>query len=240
MANALIDILEKKSDKSIKLLFNLVKDFQGANNRYGQLAVTDFLDYLVSNAANLLDSIKCAIGTTLQCNSCKWVCYYCSGCLFKLHIPPGHRKSLDLQELLDYNSGFSSRTEAVWCEHCRSKTGQHATYESHSDIILFELIRVHEAKEYSRRHWLKYTIPINFSTRNISLFGTRKYHVTATCHHKGSLAQGHWYTKVCLSDERWYELNDLKPRHTKSSRPGIKDSTVVVLLCVAADRLMGF
>ena len=117
------------------------------------------------------------------------------------------------------------------------KTNQNAIYESDSDVILFEVIRVQECVKDLGNGWAKNTIPINFSTRNITLFGSRKYHVIGTCHHTGSLTHGHWYLKMCLSDGQWWELNDLKAKHTKSTCPGVRDATVVVLLCVATDKL---
>ena len=55
----------------IRQLFNLVKDFHGINNRYGQIAVPDFLEYLAAQLPQL-QSFHFQLITKLQCGMCRW------------------------------------------------------------------------------------------------------------------------------------------------------------------------
>ena len=180
------------------------------------------------------------INKKLQCAQCQWISSTLSeDVLFRLYIPPGLRNSISLTELLAYNSRtILQGSNAVWCGRCNTNTKKVDTRESSSDIILLEIIRVTNKSEDPRHPtWSKNSIQITFPVSDVILFGSRKYNLAGTCHHRGSLKCGHWLTKLCLNDGSWYELDDLKPKHFKSPPPGSSDSTVVVLLFLAADKL---
>jgi ubiquitin C-terminal hydrolase len=236
LINALSTIFNGKSTLAVDNFFHSVKDFNGLNNRFGQLAVSDFLEYLVSQAPNVLSTVRCSINKRLQCLKCQWISSTSSEDIFyRLYIPPGFRNSISLTDLVNYNS--RSRlygANSLWCGNCGIKTEQSDVRDSNSDIIMFEIIRV---TRNSQSVWTKNCLPINFTDRNIS-FGSRKYHLAGTCHHKGTLKFGHWITKLCLSDGNWYELNDLKITHQKTMAPGSNDSTAVILVFLAADKFL--
>src|SRR5947209_2000389 len=99
---------------------------------------------------------------------------------------------------------------------------------------MFEIIRV--TKVNSR--WIKNTTPISFPTNGIVFPGSdRIYNVIGACNHKGSLRSGHWFTKLRMSDNRWFVLDDLQSQHRVSDAPGINDSSTVVLVLVADDKV---
>jgi ubiquitin C-terminal hydrolase len=56
------------------------------------------------------------------------------------------------------------------------------------------------------------------------------------CNHRGSLNGGHWLTKE-LTETGWYELDDLKTSVNVTNPPGLDDTSVVVLLLIAEDKL---
>ena len=83
----------------------------------------------------------------------------------------------------------------------------------------------------------KTTSVINFPITKLALPGfSRLYRVAASCDHSGSLLGGHWFTKLCTSDGVWYVLDDLKVKSLVTRPPGIKHSSVAVIL-IAEDKL---
>ena len=105
--------------------------------------------------------------------------------------------------------------------------------ESCPNVLVIEIVRV------TNQHggWRKNAAGISFSLSNLSLPGfSKKYRVVATCHHSGSLMGGHWFTKE-LTEEGWYELNDLKKGNLLTDPPGHNDVSVVLLLLIAEDKL---
>ena len=100
-------------------------------------------------------------------------------------------------------------------------------------MFLIEIIRVTESKKHC---WLKNSASISFPLERVDLPGfSRSYRVVASCHHRGSLTGGHWFTKV-LTKHRWYELDDLKTKNLVTNPPGVKDASAVVLLLIADDK----
>ena len=100
-------------------------------------------------------------------------------------------------------------------------------------MLLIEIIRVTDVKV---NRWLKNSAPISFPVSQVDLLGfSRHYRVVASCHHRGSIAGGHWLTKT-LTNHGWYELDDLKAKNMTTIRPGVKDTSVVVLLLIAEDK----
>ena len=117
--------------------FPSVMDFTGINNRYGQVAVPDFLDYLCSQSPNLSELIKITFSTRLQCLSCKWVSENsCSDVSLKLHIPSG-KKYATLAELVDHNSSVMlTNNNTVFCGNCHIKTAHHLKRGYNPDLFL--------------------------------------------------------------------------------------------------------
>jgi len=151
----------------------------------------------------------------------------------KLCIPVGETH-LSLSDLMSYNSNaVLSNDDGVFCGHCKVKTSHTSNRELGPDLFLVEIIRVTESKE---NRWLKNSASISFPLLLADLPGvSRQYRVVASCHHRGSLTGGHWFTKA-LTKHGWYELDDLKAKNLVSNPPGVKDNTVVVLLLVAEDK----
>ena len=93
-----------------------------------------------------------------------------------------------------------------------------------------------ESKKQNRTIWKKNGAPIDFKT-SITLPGSEsKYRVIGTCNHRGTIKHGHWTTKILLQNGWWYEIDDLKRKHFRTTNPGLKDSSVVVLI-LAKDTL---
>ena len=92
----------------------LVKDFQGVNNRYGQVPVPDFLEYLSDNATEIFNPIRSNVFTSLQCQRCKWVSIsMASEVLIKLYLPDS-RQSISLADVLAFNS-----VSSLWGTLCK-------------------------------------------------------------------------------------------------------------------------
>ncbi len=232
---AVLAIVRNQSPTMVSAFYPLVMDFAGINNRYGQVAVPDFIDYLCTQSQLFSGIIRFTFSTRLQCLSCKWVSdSVCNDVSLKLYIPIAIR-SVTLSELVDY----SSRTQlisnnSVLCGKCNIKTPHNLKREYNPDMLLIEIVRVTELKS----GWNKNDCTINFPVTNLVLPGfTRLYRVVATCDHRGSLTGGHWLTNICTSGGNWYELNDLKQTSLLTRSPGIDDSSVVIILLIAEDKL---
>ena len=126
-------------------------------------------------------------------------------------------------------------SDAVFCAHCNIKTSHKLSREYNPDLFIVELVRVTES---SRNNWLKNNASISFPVMSLKLPGfPRTYRVISSCHHRGSVASGHWLTKV-VTNSGWYELDDLKSRSLPTSPPGLSDNSVTVILLVAEDMLI--
>ena len=127
--------------------FKLVKDFSGINNRYGQIAVPDFLEYLATQLPDVFKLARSVTNTKLQCLRCNWVSYSTSeDMLLKLYIPPETTKRISLTELFTYNFITTLPERSVHCGKCLRKTSQKSSKELFSDLVCLELIRVTERK----------------------------------------------------------------------------------------------
>ena len=75
-------------------------DFNGADNRYGQTAVPDFIDYLCVQSHQLRDLIELSYTTRLQCSICGWVKFSTTSDIsLKLYLPPDSKR-ISLDELI--------------------------------------------------------------------------------------------------------------------------------------------
>ena len=233
--HALSSILKTHQPSLVHAFFNLVKDFNGRNNRYGQIAVPDFLDYLCTQSARINQTLNTQSFTRLQCSKCSWISEKpVTDLSVKLYLPGTGEFSL--QDLFHANSKtVLDGKDAVQCGKCNMKTPHTSTsrLELSPDLLVVEIIRV-TSKE---GRWMKNSAAVTFSYSNLTLPNfSKKYRVTSTCHHHGDLFSGHWFTKE-LTETGWYELNDLKSENLVTDPPGVGDSSVVVLLLIAEDRL---
>ena len=75
--NSLIDalsaIFRNQNVEPFEALFRLVMDFNGRNNRYGQVAVPDFIEHLALQAPDVLGKAKSQVVTQLRCSQYRWV-----------------------------------------------------------------------------------------------------------------------------------------------------------------------
>ena len=71
--NALYATFYTHRPSAVSSFFGLVKDFMGQNNRYGQVAAPDFLDYLCSQSSKVNQAVSHCYITRLQCSQCQWV-----------------------------------------------------------------------------------------------------------------------------------------------------------------------
>jgi len=135
---------------------------------------------------------------------------------------------------MDYNSNVVFMDDdAVFCRNCNAKTSHSSSRDYNSDLFLIEFIRVTQVNN----GWIKNSLPIDFPVQDLKLPGfSRSYRVIASCHHRGTLRGGHWFTKISTING-WYELDDLKPTCYRTVPPGTKDQTAVVLLLAAEDKL---
>ena len=234
--NALYAILHSHRPPLVHALFNEIKDFNGRDNRYGQIAVPDFLDYLCTQVSKVGQALLFRYFTRLQCSKCKWMSEVPSDDYsFKLYIPKDF-KNMTLANLVGYNSRTVLRgNNAVCCGNCRNlKTKHTSTRVCDPDILMVEIIRVTKVKQ----RWIKNNVSISFSCSGLSLPGfSRTYRVVSSCNHHGSIISGHWFTKV-LTERGWFELNDLKSTNSLTHPPGSSDTSVVVLLLIAEDKLL--
>ena len=185
-------------------------------------AVPDFIDYLCRHSPHLNDILRLSYTTRLQCS----ICHDSKDTTLKLYIP----KYSSLVDLVDYNTkALLKDGDAVHCSKCGTNTAHSAIYEYSPDIFIIELVRVTESKS----NWIKNALPIDFSVTSLKLPNfDRSYRVVGSCHHRGSLRGGHWFTKMVTSSG-WYELDDLKSTNSRSQMPGQRDQTVAVLLLVS-------
>jgi len=210
-------------------------DFNGVNNRYGQVAVPDFLEYLCTQSPKLAEVIQLKLFTQIQCSKCRWISQDTAmDVSLRLYIP-GNLTQISLPDLVDFNSKVTlQKCDAVYCGKCKDKCTHFSHREGDPDSFFIEVIRVTESK----RSWRKNNICINFPISNLKLPGfPRSYRVVASCHHRGSLFGGHWFTKMSTK-LGWYELDDLRSENILSTPPGLRDNTAVVLLLLAEDRLV--
>src|SRR6185503_19368163 len=103
--SAAIDaILTSTSRTSVDTFFSLVRDFQGINNRYGQVAVPDFLEHLFNTIPAIFQSLRSNVSISLQCQRCKWCSISTtSETLIKLYLPPSCQ-AIFLSNLIVFNS----------------------------------------------------------------------------------------------------------------------------------------
>jgi len=211
------------------------KDFNGVNNRYGQIAVPDFLEYLWIQLSDCFTSIWTPLTQKMQCLKCNWVSYKESqDMLLKIYIPTGKVKSVSLKDLLDYNF-INAHSEPSLCGHCNLNTNQKTIWERMPNLVCLEIVRVTERKTGSKQlRWSKNCVPISFPTSGIRLPGSlSSFRLIGTCDHKGTLYSGHWVTRTYCRSDTWYEADDLKSHNVIINRPGINDTSVVLLLLIA-------
>ena len=228
-------IFKTKKPADVHRFFDLVKDFDGVNRRYGQVAVPDFIEFLCNQSVNLSPMVKFTLTTQLQCSKCNWVSQRSSTDVFlKLYLPRGGH-TFTLADLVEYNSNVVlTDSDAVFCGHCNIKTSHSLSRKYNPDLFLVEVVR---ATESSRNTWLKSNACINFSATSLKLPGfSRSYRVISTCHHRGSVNGGHWLTKIA-TNTGWYELDDLRSKNSPTIPPGFNDDSVTVILLIAEDKL---
>jgi len=142
-------------------------DFNGVNNRYGQVAAPDFLDYLCAQSPKLSQVLKFNSSTHLQCSLCKWVSLKAvADVSLKLYFP-SDAKQVALHELVDYSSkAVLARSEAVYCGHCDAKTTHTLSRDSDPDLFAVELIRVIDSNG-----WIKNDSMVTFPVTGLALPG---------------------------------------------------------------------
>jgi len=101
-----------------------VKDFNGINNRYGQIAVPDFIEYLARQIPVIFNQVKSFSVTRLQCSICHWISFPTShDLLLKLYIPP-KVGVISLDGLISYNFTTTLTDDTLYCGTCKIKTSQ--------------------------------------------------------------------------------------------------------------------
>jgi len=182
------------------------------------------------------------IYTRLTCLKCNWISETCAPDTgLKLNLPEGGKqgkkiRSIRLEEILEINS--RTTLTDVFCGTCKEHTEQRAQREYNADILILELLRGCQIMHKGQLVRAKHMLPIDFPVKGIKLPGGDViYQVVGACHHRGTLAKGHWTTKMVTSGGQWYELDDLKPTHIKCAPPGERDSTVTMILLVAENKL---
>ena len=230
---ALSAIFSTRQANVVNSFFHLVKDFSGVNNRYGQVAVPDFIEYLCSKSPILSSVTKFTFLSKLTCSNCKWISERkCNDYSLKLHLDG--KAHVSLIDLVNLNSNaVLSGVDAVFCGHCKVKTSQKQARDyDNPDLLMLEIVRVTKLKN----NWIKNSAPLSFDSKNLQLPGfLRPYRVVGSCHHRGSLEGGHWITKI-LTKRGWFEMDDLQRKCRKISSPGVNDESVSILLLIAEDK----
>ena len=233
LVEAISAICNSHNPATVAAFFPLVKDCDGVNHRYGQIAVPDFFQYLCSQSTLLSNLVTFTLTTRLQCSQCNWVRYPSSSEIALQLYFPFDRKLSTLEELVDFNSKAALGDDnIVMCSNCSLKT-QHTYLRScDPDIFFVELCRVTNTPQGLRKN----SDPISFGTE-LKLPGfSRGYRIVASAHHKGTLRGGHWITRLC-TQHGWMEADDLRRKHVRTVPPGKFDSSVVILVLVAIDKL---
>jgi hypothetical protein len=178
---ALQSIFRNGTQDTIHDFFLLVRDFTGISNRYGQVAVPDFLEYLCNNSPSLSKMTGCTFHNMLQCSNCKWVSVVpCMDVSLKLYVPPGLNQQL-LSDLVTFNSNaVLSTKDIVFCGHCNAKTPHQSSREYDPDIFFIEIIRAFK----KGNKWIKNPIRVSFPAANVQLPGFARTYI-ASCHHRG-------------------------------------------------------
>jgi ubiquitin C-terminal hydrolase len=226
-------IVKTRDQSAVSSFFPSVKDCDGVQHRYGQIAVPDFLEYLVSRSSRLSEFITFPLTTRLQCSGCNSIRDPSSSEIaLKLYFP-SNKKLTTLEDLVDFNSKASlDYDNTVYCSTCSAKTLHSYSRSCNPDLFFIELFRVTTANH----GMFKNKDPISFSAE-LKLPGfSRSYRVVASAHHRGSLHGGHWFTKLCTT-RGWLELDDLRKKHVPTDPPGVRDTSVAVLLVIAEDKL---
>ena len=223
------------SPSLVSNFFEKISAFNGVNNRYGQIAVPDFLEYLWTQLPDCFKSIWTPSIRKMQCLKCNWVSYKNSqDMLLKVYIPTHIGKNVSLKDLIDYNF-INAHSEPSLCGHCHVNTNQKTVWDFIPNLVCLEILRVTERKTKSKQlRWSKNNVSISFPTSGIHLPGSSSsFRVIGTCDHRGTLYGGHWVTRMYCKSNTWYEADDLKNRVTLASTPGVKDTSVVNLLLIA-------
>ena len=226
--NAVRAIFHTRRSADVGLFFPLVRDFCGVNNRYGQVAVPDFIEYLCARSPTLSPVVKLGFTTQLQCSKCQWVSQRMCNDVSLKHIPPG-RDQVTLSDLVDYNSNVVlTDTDAVFRGHCNLKTSHTLSRDYNPDLFLMEVVRVTES---SRNTWVKNNASLSFPVTDLILPGFSRSYRVSTCHHRGSLNGGHWLTKRS-TNHGWFDSDDLKAKNLR-----VTDNSVTIILVIAEDKL---
>ncbi len=231
--SAIGSIVNSRDPSIVSAFFPLVKDCDGVQHRYGQIAVPDFIDYLCSHSSRLSHLLTFTLTTQLQCSQCHWVRYPSSHeVTLKLYFP-SDRKLTTLEDFVDYNSRAALDDDnTVYCPTCGVNTTHDYLRSCDPDVFLLELCRV----AVTPRGSMKINAPLSFRT-DLKLPGfSRRYRVVASAHHRGTLRGGHWFTKVCTKGG-WFQMDDLRKKHSVTDPPGFNDKTVAILLLIATDKL---
>lgn len=233
--SAVYAIFHSRRPMEVSSFFHLVRDFTGANNRYGQVAVPDFIEHLCAHSPHLSSVVNFTFSSKVSCSQCSWVSEtLCRDMSLKLHIPSSCN-SISLQNLVEFNSTSNlTGDNAVYCGTCKTKTSQKVSRSYNPDLCLVEVIRVTRS---SGNIWGKSHASLSFSLKDLRLPGfERGYRVVGTCHHRGTLNSGHWITKICTNNG-WFELDDLRGNSFPTSPPGTNDDSVTLILIIAEDKL---
>ena len=156
----------------------------------------------------------------------------CKDVQLKLYLPLDCKR-LTLSDLLLSNSNaMHLNRDSVFCGQCTKKTPHQSKKDFNSDIFFVEIIRVIEKD----KKWVKNPMKVSFSVCNLKLPDfSRSYKVIASCHHRGTVNSGHWFTKILTANNVWYCLDDLMPKAIPTCPPGSDDDSVTVLLLAAED-----
>ena len=230
LLTALRSILNSNGRKLVQNFFLEVSDFKGSDNRYGQIAVPDFIEFICERSTALKMLISHQFHSILKCSVCKWISpISCNDIFLKLYIPSNLQNNISLSDLCLFNSETKlSANNAVMCGKCNKRTSHSQTYDYNPDIFLIEIVRVRE----NLSRWNKNSICISFPIRNLVLKSfSRKYRVVASCHHTVTIKSGHWFSKI-LTAKGWFLLDDLKSNVHPSCPPGVQDNSAVILLLV--------
>ena len=153
-------IFYTRNSATVSAFFPLVRDLNGINNRYGQVAVPDFIEHLCNHSPILSPVVKFAFATQLQCSKCQWVSQRVYNDVFlKLHVTPS-KTLVTLADLVDYTSTVVlTDSDAVFCGNCNLKTSHKLSREYNPDLFIMEVIR---ATESSNNNWVKNNVSLTY------------------------------------------------------------------------------
>lgn len=255
------------NSESLRLLFELIKDYHLGTKGSKNTEVASFIQFLINESPLLKNMFLFEFPNVLECSICGTTrtilnndqYFFC----LNLRLPQNRSLPVSLNDLVEQETQKQLLTDGARCINCSPKVDV-PTWQSRSAnppllLLIIERIRVTNLKKKkdpnkkrrrtqtseSRKKRQKPKLSllrhkINFSTSNLKFNGfPRTYNVVATIHGGLPGEEGHFW---CLSrgSRGWENHDDMKDAVSEAEAPGIQDTSVCVILLAARGNAHAF